>query len=76
MNDEQGLYGKYIVTKADGTPVSDCFVLRPTKDLAARMALKEYARLTKNVLLAEEIMEWLRQIRDWLRYTNRRGVVA
>ena len=41
-----GLYGKYIITKADGSPVApeaDYFVLRLDTDKCARHALRIYA---------------------------------
>jgi hypothetical protein len=43
---KSGLFGKYIVHKADGSPVSpeaDYFVLRLDTDPAARAAVLEYA---------------------------------
>ena len=56
----RGLYSKYIVTKADGTPLDgDCFVLRPDRDAAARCALIEYAAQTPNEALAADIEAWL-----------------
>jgi hypothetical protein len=57
---ERGLYAKYDVTKADsGELVTDCFVLRPDRDPAALIALREYARVTKNPRLAEDILAWV-----------------
>lgn len=44
MSDTRGLYDKYRVTKADGTPLDGpCFVLRYDRDPAARRALFAYA---------------------------------
>lgn len=45
LSDEnRGLYAKYIVTKADGTPVpGPLFILRYSKDPHARVALAAYA---------------------------------
>jgi hypothetical protein len=41
---EFGLYNKYTVTNnATGEDVSECFVLRPDRDIAALYALGEYA---------------------------------
>lgn len=60
MVDTEGLYGKYTVTKADGTPVTDrCFVLKPDKDIAARMALLTYAEYTCDEQLRNDIHQWL-----------------
>jgi len=50
---EQGLYGKYEVTK-DGETVEDCFILEPEGDRAARLALKAYAVATENDELARD----------------------
>jgi len=58
--EQKGLYGKYIVHKADtGEEVADCFVLRPMKDPAAVAALREYARVTENKALAADIVRWI-----------------
>ena len=52
-----GLRQKYRVYKAkDNTPVEDCFVLRPEKDPAARIALEAYAKATDNKALSEDIL--------------------
>lgn len=54
---------KYNVTKVeDGSVVTDCFVLRPQKDAAARAALRAYAAATGNKLLAADIRKWLREL--------------
>lgn len=51
-----GLRHKYRVYKAkDNTPVEDCFVLRPEKDPAARIALEAYAKATENKALSNDI---------------------
>lgn len=68
---DRGLYAKYRVTKADGTPLDgDCFVLRPDRDPAARCALKEYAYQTPNGELSADIEEWLDRIGE-VDYTTR-----
>jgi len=68
---KNGLYSKYRVTKADGTPLDgDCFVLRPDRDSAARCALKEYAYQTPNDELASDVEDWLDRI-GALDYTTR-----
>ncbi len=55
-----GLYGKYTVYKnKDGSLVTDCFVLRPTKDPAEVAALRAYADSTDNVELAADIINWV-----------------
>ena len=55
-----GLYGKYTVRKnSDGSLVTDCFVLRPNKDLAAVAALRAYAAATDNAELAADITNWV-----------------
>nr|DAQ52662.1 MAG TPA: hypothetical protein [Caudoviricetes sp.] len=52
-----GLRQKYRVYKAkDNMPVDGCFVLRPEKDPAARIALEAYAKATENKVLAEDIL--------------------
>ena len=56
----KGLYGKYIITKADGSPVdpnADYFVLRLDTDPAARHAARTYARnmYDRNHALADEL---------------------
>lgn len=64
MNDmDKGLYSKYHVTKADGTPLDgDCFVLRPDRDAAAVKALLAYAANTPNEELSSDIRIWLASI--------------
>lgn len=56
-DERDGLQQKYRVYKTkDNTPVEDCFVLRPEKDPAARIALEAYAKATENKVLAEDIL--------------------
>ncbi|MNI77694.1 hypothetical protein D3C73_1340050 [compost metagenome] len=56
----KGLYNKYMVFKSNtGEVVEECFVLRPQKDPAARIALLEYASATYNTELAQDISLWL-----------------
>jgi hypothetical protein len=59
----RGLYAKYEVKK-NGKPIYDCFVLRPDRDAAARAALRAYAKVTPNTLLAVDIHEWLSAIEN------------
>jgi len=59
-SDYEGLKVKYRVYKAkDNTPVENCFVLRPEKDLAAVAAFTAYAHATDNKQLAEDILNWI-----------------
>lgn len=58
----KGLYLKYIIAKADGSPVdpnADYFVLRLDTDQAARGAARNYANriMGDNPLLAQEIRD-------------------
>jgi len=55
---KDGLYEKYVVTK-DGEPVDDCFVLRPNRDPAARLAILKYADVTDNPILSVHLILWL-----------------
>lgn len=58
--DKKGLYGKYIITRADGTPVNDrCFVLKPDKDPAAAKALQAYAAATDDEQLRDDLYAWV-----------------
>lgn len=60
INDPQGLFKKYIISKADKSPVdpnADYFVLRLDKDPAAVKAVLEYARNCDNSMLAQEIID-------------------
>ena len=50
-----GLKLKYRVYKAENNaPVENCFVLRPMKDRAARIAMEAYAKATENKELFED----------------------
>jgi len=65
----EGLYKKYLIEKADGTPVdasAQYFVLRIDADVHARRALRTYAESVKggNVRLARELRAWLIDTRD------------
>ena len=60
QNEQKGLYAKYILTKADGTPVNDrCFILKPDKDPAAVKALQAYAAATDDELLRNDLYAWV-----------------
>ncbi len=56
----EGLYGKYRISKADGSPVdpnADYFVLRLDTDPVARRAAREYSYMTVDRKLALELQE-------------------
>lgn len=56
----EGLYSKYtVINNQTGLEVSDCFVLKPTKDEAARLALLYYAEICGNEDLRNDIKAWL-----------------
>ena len=56
----KGLYSKYEVRRrSDGTPVNNCFVLRPDRDDAAIAAMLAYADATSDSQLAKELREWV-----------------
>jgi hypothetical protein len=62
MAEQRGVYGKYKIEKADGSPVDPeavYFVLRVDTDAAARTALRAYCRAIKdtNRQLARELCE-------------------
>lgn len=60
--DYPGLKHKYNVYKAeDWSRVENCFVLRPDKDPAARMALLEYANQTDSKSLERDIRRWVQR---------------
>lgn len=56
-----GLKLKYRVYKAENNaPVENCFVLRPMKDRAARIAMEAYAKATENKELSKDIFDVLK----------------
>lgn len=59
--EERGLYPKYEVIKTEtGEPIpDDFFILRPTRDPAAMVALAAYAVTTDNKTLAADIKQWV-----------------
>lgn len=82
MSEFEGLFGKYIITKADGTeigPDAKYFVLRYDKDFAAWMALRSYALHTPNKELQKDLLEESRKYQgenklqrfDWLQEVDR-----
>lgn len=50
-------------TPVRGEEVTNCFVLRPEKDPAARAALKAYAKATDNKVLARDLTDWLASLK-------------
>lgn len=60
----EGLYQKYVIRKADGSPINpdaQYFVLRIDTDPNARKALLRYSSLISesNPALAQELYEWV-----------------
>ena len=69
MDNEKGLYSKYLVYDAGGEepledlfPYGDVFVLRPEVDDVALLALKVYADTTKNTKLSRDLWRWIAEI--------------
>lgn len=62
----QGLYNKYQITNRETGKEAegDYFVLKPTKDPAARAALLAYAKATDNHQLAADITVWVSSLPD------------
>lgn len=64
---QSGLRAKYEVQKAaTGERVESCFVLRPDRDPAARVALLAYAMATDNYALKSDLHQWVQAIYDAL----------
>lgn len=66
---ERGIYGKYVISKADGSeidPEACYFVLRLDTDGAARKAMGQYARSCRkeNPLLAERIRDCVSELEN------------
>lgn len=64
--ESKGLYGKYKIEKADGTPIdpkAQYFILRLDTDPYARRALRKYIRYMHEVnpKLATDLKKWLEQ---------------
>lgn len=56
----EGLYPKYtVINNYTGLESYDCFILKPTKDEAARLALLYYAEICGNETLKNDIKIWL-----------------
>ena len=56
----EALYGKYRIAKADGSlvdPHADYFILRLDTDPVAWSAAREYARMTPNRKLSNDLLE-------------------
>ncbi len=63
----KGIYGKYLIEKADGSPIAaaaEYFVLRLDTDPCARAAVLRYADECegRNPILAAELREWVADI--------------
>lgn len=63
QDDKYGIYGKYLIAKADGTPVypdAQYFVLRLDTDIHARRAIMAYAESVEieNGTLSSELRTW------------------
>lgn len=64
---KQGIYGKYIINKADGSDIDQdakYFVLRYDQDPVAWFALRSYALNTDNEQLRKDLLAELRQYRN------------
>ena len=60
LEESAGLYSKYtVINNWTGLEVYDCFVLKPMKDEAARLALLYYADICDNEALKNDIKAWL-----------------
>jgi hypothetical protein len=65
MSSDQGVFGKYVLSKASGRPLDPeaCyFVLRLDKDAAARFAAMEYARHCDNRALADDLTKCVAEL--------------
>jgi len=59
MKMNKGLYNKYGVSRTDGKPVTDCFVLEPEKDSDAIVPVLLYGLLTDNPILLNDLLKWV-----------------
>ncbi|MEH1780398.1 MAG: hypothetical protein V7L26_15035 [Nostoc sp.] len=64
-----GLFGKYIIQKADGTsidPSAQYFVLRPDTDIAARVAIRAYIQVLsdEDAVLKQDLIDWIKRLDD------------
>lgn len=64
MSDQKGLFRKYTITKADGSPTdrdAEYFVLRLDKDKHARKAVMAYADSveSENPVFAKDLRYWV-----------------
>lgn len=65
---KEGLYGKYHISKADGSsvdPKADYFVLRLDADPVAWSAAREYARMTPNRKLSNDLLDRVAKYDPW-----------
>ncbi|PHJ69155.1 hypothetical protein VF14_03190 [Nostoc linckia z18] len=63
------LFGKYIIQKADGTPIdpnAQYFVLRPDTDKAARVAIRAYIQelsdSDEDAALKQDLIAWIKNL--------------
>ena len=78
---KRGVYGKYVIEKADGSPVDPdaCyFVLRLDTDPAARRAMGQYARSVRstNEELADQIEDCIQECERPSRDCGCRGAMC
>jgi hypothetical protein len=63
-----GLFSKYIIQKADGSPVdpgAQYFVLRLDTDKAARIAIRAYIQeLSDEDVLKQDLIDWIKRLDD------------
>ncbi len=64
-NSKRGVYGKFIISKADGSdvdPEACYFILRLDTDEAARRAAEAYADATDDLVLAADLVRCIEEI--------------
>lgn len=63
-----GLFNKYIIQKADGSPIdpnAQYFVLRLDTDIAARIAVRAYIQeLSDGDVLKQNLIDWIKCLDD------------
>jgi hypothetical protein len=64
MSGYKGLYDKYkVVRRETNEEIDGAFILRPSTDVAAMIALATYAEATHNPCLGRDLRRWLRKLR-------------
>ncbi len=66
-NENEGLFCKYLIQKADGTMLDDkaqYFVLRPDTDKVARVAIRAYAQSLdeEDAKLKKDLLKWMDEL--------------